>query len=143
MRAQISGPLLVAVVCLGLLAGCGGGNGDVGSAEGEDGAREVVQTLAAALPDGNGARVCSLLAPGAQRQLERAVSGSSCPAAVASAARSLRAADRKALGRDTEVELEVDGARAAARGDTAETLARLLGRDRLTLRRVEAHWVVS
>ncbi len=143
MRAQISGPLLVAVVCLGLLAGCGGGNGDVGSAEGEDGAREVVQTLAAALPDGNGARVCSLLAPGAQRQLERAVSGSSCPAAVASAARSLRAADRKALGRDTEVELEVDGARAAAKGDAAQTLARLLGRDRLTLRRVEAHWVVS
>ena len=143
MRAEISGPLMVAVVSLGLLAGCGGGNGDVGSAEGEDGAREVVQTLAGALPDGDGARVCSLLAPGAQRKLEHSAKAGSCPVAVASAARSLGAADRRALGRDDQVELDVDGARASASGDAAEALARLLGQDRLSLRRVEAHWVVS
>ncbi len=145
MRAEISGPLtvLAAALSLGVLAGCGGGNGDVGSAEGEDGAREVVRTLAAALPDGDGARVCSLLGAGAQRKLERAFEGGSCPVAVASSAKALQPADRRALGRLEKVELAVDEGRASATGDAADALARLLGQDRLSLRRVEAHWLVS
>lgn len=141
MRLEISGPLLATAVSVSLLAGCGGSNSDVGSAEGEDGAHEVVTTLAAALPEGDGARVCSLLAPDAQRKLEKAFEADSCPVAVDSSAGTMRQADRRALTR--EVDVAVQGDKASANGEAAEALARLLGQERLSLRRVEEHWVVS
>lgn len=135
--------LLVTVVGALALGACSEGGADVGSAEGADGARDVVVTLAGALPTGDGPRVCSLLAPAAQRRLEERWGQTSCLTAVRSSSEALGGRAKATLRGADEVRVRVDGEAATVSGRAAAVLARVLRQETLELVRVEEHWVVS
>lgn len=138
--ALVAGSVLCLAGCGGSSSSSGGSGGDVGSSEGATGATEVVETLAAALPDGDGPRVCSLLSPDTQQALLRHTGTADCIAATTAAARTLSAEQRAALGRTDSLEVEADGDKAVATGEAADVLAAVLGVETATLARVEEHW---
>lgn len=140
--ARMFATLAVAGCLVAGVTGCGGGSGDVGSAKGEDGVRDVLGVLATAVPDGDGPRVCSLLAPEAQERLASATATSDCVAAVKAAAGRATAADLAGLG-DAEIEMGDGEEKAAVTGEAAQALAEVMGASDLSLLRLEEHWVIG
>lgn len=131
--------LLALTVMLGL-AGCSEQTQEVGRAEGAEGVASVLDALATSVPQGDGARVCSLMSAAAQRRLESATGAGQCLAAVDVVAEGPAAGAIADLGAG---EIAVEGGTATVAGAAADALADLLDAPRLRLERIEERWVLA